>query len=88
MTSLQLHSTKWITALLALMATSWLSACHDEIPDDLARTRTTSQQERTIIMYLPYSGSGYNNLYSFFEQNIRDVEQSIKQAGGLGTNNL
>ena len=70
------------------MATSWLSACHDEIPDDLARTRTTSQQERTIIMYLPYSGSGYNNLYSFFEQNIRDVEQSIKQAGGLGSNNL
>lgn len=88
MTSLQLHSTKWLTALLALMATSWLSACHDEIPDDLARTRTTSQQERTIIMYLPYSGSGDNNLYSFFEQNIRDVEQSIKQAGGLGTNNL
>lgn len=88
MTSLQLHSTKWLTALLMLMATSWLSACHDEIPDDLARTRTTSQQERTIIMYLPYSGSGYNNLYSFFEQNIRDVEQSIKQAGGLGTNNL
>ena len=39
-------------------------------------------------MYLPYSGSGYNNLYSFFEQNIRDVEQSIKQTGGLGTNNL
>ena len=70
-----------------LMATSWLSACHDEIPDDLARTRTTSQQERTIIMYLPYSGSGYNNLYSFFEQNISDVEQSIKQAGGLGSNN-
>ena len=88
MTSLQLHSTKWLTALLMLMATSWLSACHDEIPDDLARTRTTSQQERTIIMYLPYSGSGDNNLYSFFEQNIRDVEQSIKQAGGLGTNNL
>jgi len=88
MTSLQLHSTKWLTALLMLMATSWLSACHDEIPDDLARTRTTSQQERTIIMYLPYSGSGYNNLYSFFEQNIRDVEQSIKQAGGLGSNNL
>lgn len=88
MTSLQLHSTKWLTALLMLMATSWLSACHDDIPDDLARTRTTSQQERTIIMYLPYSGSGDNNLYSFFEQNIRDVEQSIKQAGGLGTNNL
>ena len=88
MTSLQLHPTKWFAALLMLMATSWLSACHDDIPDDLARTRTTSQQERTIIMYLPYSGSGYNNLYSFFEQNIRDVEQSIKQAGGLGTNNL
>ena len=88
MTSLQLHPTKWFAALLMLMATSWLPACHDDIPDDLARTRTTSQQERTIIMYLPYSGSGYNNLYSFFEQNIRDVEQSIKQAGGLGTNNL
>ena len=88
MTSLQLHPTKWLTALLVLMATSWLSACHDDIPDDLARTRTATPQERTIIMYLPYSGSGYNNLYSFFEQNIRDVEQSIKQAGGLGTNNL
>ena len=88
MTSLQLHPTKWLTALLVLMATSWRSACHDDIPDDLARTRTATPQERTIIMYLPYSGSGYNNLYSFFEQNIRDVEQSIKQAGGLGTNNL
>ena len=88
MTSLQLHPTKWFAALLMLMATSWLSACHDDIPDDLARTRTATPQERTIIMYLPYSGSGYNNLYSFFEQNIRDVEQSIKQAGGLGTNNL
>ena len=88
MTSLQLHPTKWLTALLMLMATSWLSACHDDIPDDLVRTRTATPQERTIIMYLPYSGSGYNNLYSFFEQNIRDVEQSIKQAGGLGTNNL
>ena len=88
MTSLQLHPTKWFAALLMLMATSWLSACHDDIPDDLARTRTATSQERTIIMYLPYSGSGYNNLYSFFEQNIRDVEQSIKQAGGLGTNNL
>ena len=71
-----------------LMATSWLSACHDDIPDDLARTRTATPQERTIIMYLPYSGSGINDLYSFFEQNILDVEQSIKQAGGLGTNNL
>ena len=71
-----------------LMATSWLSACHDDIPDDLARTRTATPQERTIIMYLPYSGSGSNDLYPFFEQNILDVEQSIKQAGGLGTNNL
>ena len=71
-----------------LMATSWLSACHDDIPDDLARTRTATPQERTIIMYLPYSGSGINDLYPFFEQNILDVEQSIKQAGGLGTNNL
>ena len=71
-----------------LMATSWLSSCHDDIPDDLARTRTATPQERTIIMYLPYSGSGSNDLYPFFEQNILDVEQSIKQAGGLGTNNL
>ena len=71
-----------------LMVTSWLSACHDDIPDDLARTRTATPQERTIIMYLPYSGSGINDLYPFFEQNILDVEQSIKQAGGLGTNNL
>ena len=88
MTSPQLHPTKWFVALLMLMATSWLSACHDDIPDDLARTRTTTPQERTIIMYLPYSGSGINDLYPFFEQNILDVEQSIKQAGGLGTNNL
>lgn len=88
MTSPQLHSTKWFVALLMLMATSWLSACHDDIPDDLARTRTATPQERTIIMYLPYSGSGINDLYPFFEQNILDVEQSIKQAGGLGTNNL
>ena len=88
MTSPQLHPTKWFVALLMLMATSWLSACHDDIPDDLARTRTTMPQERTIIMYLPYSGSGINDLYPFFEQNILDVEQSIKQAGGLGTNNL
>lgn len=71
-----------------LMATSWFSACHDDIPDDFARTRTATPQERTIIMYLPYSGSGINDLYPFFEQNILDVEQSIKQAGGLGTNNL
>lgn len=88
MTSPQLHPTKWFVALLMLMATSWLSACHDDIPDDLARTRTATPQERTIIMYLPYSGSGSNDLYPFFEQNILDVEQSIKQAGGLGTNNL
>ena len=88
MTSPQLHPTKWFVALLMLMATSWFSACHDDIPDDFARTRTTTPQERTIIMYLPYSGSGINDLYPFFEQNILDVEQSIKQAGGLGTNNL
>ena len=88
MTSPQLHPTKWFVALLMLMATSWLSACHDDIPDDLAKTRTATPQERTIIMYLPYSGSGSNDLYPFFEQNILDVEQSIKQAGGLGTNNL
>ena len=88
MTSPQLHPTKWFVALLMLMATSWLSACHDDIPDDLARTRTATPQERTIIMYLPYSGSGINDLYPFFEQNILDVERSIKQAGGLGTNNL
>ena len=88
MTSPQLHPTKWFVALLMLMATSWLSSCHDDIPDDLARTRTATPQERTIIMYLPYSGSGSNDLYPFFEQNILDVEQSIKQAGGLGTNNL
>ena len=88
MTSPQLHPTKWFVALLMLIATSWLSSCHDDIPDDLARTRTATPQERTIIMYLPYSGSGSNDLYPFFEQNILDVEQSIKQAGGLGTNNL
>lgn len=88
MTSPQLHPTKWFVALLMLMTTSWLSSCHDDIPDDLARTRTATPQERTIIMYLPYSGSGINDLYPFFEQNILDVEQSIKQAGGLGTNNL
>ena len=67
-----------------LMATSWLSACHDDIPDDLARTRTATPQERTIIMYLPYSG----NLYSDFTKNILDVEQSIEQAGGVGSNFL
>uniref|UniRef100_UPI0023F30650 clostripain-related cysteine peptidase n=1 Tax=Segatella oulorum TaxID=28136 RepID=UPI0023F30650 len=84
MTSPQLHPTKWFVALLMLMATSWLSACHDDIPDDLAKTRTATPQERTIIMYLPYSG----NLYSDFTKNILDVEQSIKRAGGLGSNNL
>lgn len=56
----------------------FLSSCstHDE--------PQPAETENTVFMYLPWSG----NLTDCFYQNIKDIESTICQSGGLGTDRV
>lgn len=71
---------------LLLVVTTLLGACHDELPTPIPQPIDTTA-ERTIVMYLPFSGFSYS-LYDEFQKNIQDIESCIKQQHGLGKNRL
>ena len=72
--------------VLLLVVTTLLGACHDELPTPIPQPIDTTA-ERTIVMYLPFSGFSYS-LYDEFQKNIQDIESCIKQQHGLGKNRL
>ncbi len=67
-----------IEGLLLLSLFLFFSCSHHDEPSP--KVPTTA--EKTILMFLPYSGDN-NNLYANFQQNISDIEQAIANAGGL-----
>ena len=61
------------------------TSCNDSVSDD--NVLPTVNAEKTIFMYLPWTGDN-NNLYNNFLQNIKDIEQAIVDENGIGNKNL
>ena len=70
--------------LLCMFVAATLVSCSKESddPDD-----TPSTKEKTIFVYMPWTGSG-KNLYDFFVNNIKDMKKGIVEQGGLNNTNL
>ena len=70
--------------LLCMFVAAPLVSCskEGEDPDD-----TPSTKEKTIFVYMPWTGSG-KNLYDFFVNNIKDMKKGIVEQGGLNNTNL
>ena len=70
--------------LLCMFVAATLVSCskEGEDPDD-----TPSTKEKTIFVYMPWTGSG-KNLYDFFVNNIKDMKKGIVEQGGLNNTNL
>ena len=73
--------------VLLLVFSFFLTSCHDDHPTTIPEPQTA---EKTILMFLPYSGDDNNNynLYNNFQQNISDIEQVIVSNGGIGNRRL
>lgn len=73
-----------IFLFLCLLASSILVSCKkDHIePDD-----TSYKKEKTIFVYMPWTGSK-QNLYDYFKNNIEDIKKGIVEQGGLKSTNL
>lgn len=70
-----------------LASTLYLFAsCSDETSSN-ADILPTTNAEKTVFMYLPWTGDS-QNLYSYFIRNIKDVESAIVDENGLGSKNL
>jgi len=61
------------------------TSCNDSESDE--NVLPTVNAEKTIFMYLPWTGDN-NNLYNNFLQNIKDIEQAIVDENGIGNKNL
>lgn len=70
--------------LLCMFVAATLVSCskEGEDPDD-----TPSTKEKTIFVYMPWTGS-VQNLYDFFVNNIKDMKKGIVEQGGLNNTNL
>lgn len=70
--------------LLCMFVAATLVSCskEGEDPDD-----TPSTKEKTIFVYMPWTGSG-QSLYDFFVNNIKDMKKGIVKQGGLNNTNL
>lgn len=70
--------------LLCMFVAATLFSCskEGEDPDDMPSTK-----EKTIFVYMPWTGSG-KNLYDFFVNNIKDMKKGIVEQGGLNNTNL
>ena len=70
--------------LLCMFVAATLVSCSKggDDPDD-----TPSTKEKTIFVYMPWTGSG-RNLYDFFVNNIKDMKKGIVEQGGLNNTNL
>ena len=70
--------------LLCMFVAATLVSCskEGEDPDD-----TPSTKEKTIFVYMPWTGSG-QSLYDFFVNNIKDMKKGIVEQGGLNNTNL
>ena len=77
----------FLSIYLAFMIVGMLTACHNS--DD---PEPPQAAEKTLLLFMPWSAGAnepYNsNLYSYFTQNIADIETAIKTQGGLGSNRL
>lgn len=80
-----MKSYKLITILLLFLATMF-TGCSDDPSDDKPKEKRVA--DKTIIVFMPFTGAGGNSLYSHFIQNINDMEYAIRQRGGLGNNRV
>ncbi len=69
---------KSICKTIVLVLNASLCSCSNEEEPEIVET------QNTIFMYLPWSG----NLTNYFYQNVRDLESSICENGGLGNNRV
>lgn len=63
-----------------------LSSCKED-----NTTPVPSKAEKTLFIYMPWTASEsstYGNLYSYFSNNISDIESAIKQQNGLKNNRV
>ena len=65
--------------LLCMFVAASLVSCSKESDDP---GDTPSTKEKTIFVYMPWTGSG-RNLYDFFVNNIKDMKKGIVEQGGL-----
>lgn len=75
------HTYLLLAPLLALL----LAACHDS-PDDPWDDVETA--DKTVFVFMPYTGSDDNDLYPAFQQNLNDMAAAIDDAHGLGRSRL
>ncbi len=72
-----------LCVLIAVFAFS-LTSCHKDHDDPPA---PTYKKEKTIFVYMPWTGS-QSNLYSYFKKNIEDMKKGVVKQGGLKQVNL
>lgn len=62
------------------------TACSDD------NAPTPPETQKTLFLYLPWSSTGQppyqRNLYSYFINNIENIERAIRQQGGMGSTRL
>ena len=62
------------------------TACSDD------NAPTPPETQKTLFLYLPWSSTGQppyqRNLYSYFINNIENIERAIRQQGGMGNTRL
>lgn len=73
-----------IMMLLCVFLSSFIVSCSKEDEPDDKKEYT---KEKTIFVYMPWTGSG-KNLYDFFVNNIKDMKKGIVEQGGLNNTNL
>lgn len=76
---------KFITILFLVLGTVF-TGCSNDPSDDSPKEKRVA--DKTIIVFMPFTGTGNNSLYSCFIQNICDMEYAIRQRGGLGNNRI
>lgn len=70
---------KYFFILIAIVFV--FAACDKD--EEIKHDKLLSQKvEKTIFVYMPYTGHG-SNLYPYFIQNIEDIKSAIKQEGNL-----
>jgi len=68
-----------------LMFAFFLASC--EKGSDDAPTLPDTNAEKTLFVYMPWTGTN-GNLYDFFQTNISDMKKAIVNQNGLGNKNL
>ena len=77
---------KRFLGLCVCFVTLLFTSCSDD------NAPTPPETQKTLFLYLPWSSTGQppyqRNLYSYFINNIENIERAIRQQGGMGNTRL